>query len=390
MNFMYYILIAVIVLVVAIDLYQKKKNEKSDSTDVDKFNDNSFSKEPKKFNPLLLIGGSLIFFTIAFFVTDKFVYDGRLSDNSDGITLIQNLTYEKFNISELEADYQAFNEDGPQTTYTFDNKKITGILVDKFGNYEGVVINGFPQSMHRRFFENGQLMNESEYKNGMRNGLFKIWYENGNTKQESILKNGFKDGPCKTWYANGQIKEDYTSERMDGFSAMYNVGSYKEWYENGQIKIEGYKRLSKRYKYSEWDGSYKEWFDNGNLKKKHYYKDGNLDDLQQTYHSNGNLSRTEYFRNGKSFDKVRWFDTDGLKEQEVLYNDKGIGYVIRLFRENGTLSIEKFLEDGYNWLDDEGNFNENYKYLFFYDDDGKRFAKDLYKNGVKYGATIFF
>ena len=54
MNPIYYILIGVIALVVAIDLYQKKKNEKSDSTDVDKFIEPSKKKKKHYFLIILL------------------------------------------------------------------------------------------------------------------------------------------------------------------------------------------------------------------------------------------------------------------------------------------------------------------------------------------------
>lgn len=61
MDKMYYILIGVIVLVVAIDLYLKKKNKKSDSTDVDKFIEPS---KKKKKNYFLIIFLAFLFISI--------------------------------------------------------------------------------------------------------------------------------------------------------------------------------------------------------------------------------------------------------------------------------------------------------------------------------------
>ena len=396
MNPMYYILIVVIALVVAIDFFIKKKNKKSESKDLEKLNDNVFSKEPRKFNPLLLIVVGLIVLTIAFFVTDKFVYDGRLSDNDDGITFIQNLTYEKFNIPELENDYDAHNEDGPQTTYTFDNKKITGILVDKFGNYEGVVINGLPESMHRKFFENGQLMNESEYKNGMKNGLFKIWYENGNTKQELILKNGLRHGLFKKFYLNGQIKEEFTYQALRFIHShlpnsllMDKVGLHKEWYENGQLKRESTSQLSPNSNFSDYHGTFKKFYANGNPDVDKIYINGKLDGISSVYYSNGNIQSTYIYNNGIPTNTMRWYNIDGIKYQEVLFND-GIGYAIKMYdSESGELQIRKVMNDGANWLDEKGEINKNeFDYFVFYENN-QIIAKVYYKNGIETNREYF-
>jgi len=58
MNPMYYILIGVIVLVVAIDFYVKNKNKKSDSIDIDKFKE---SPKKKKKNSTLFISLAFLF-----------------------------------------------------------------------------------------------------------------------------------------------------------------------------------------------------------------------------------------------------------------------------------------------------------------------------------------
>ena len=82
MNYIYYILIGVIVLVVAIDLYLKKKNRQSDSTNVD------FPKEKEKSNNFLII--SIVSFAviiISFFSINKYIYDVRLTDFDDVISL---------------------------------------------------------------------------------------------------------------------------------------------------------------------------------------------------------------------------------------------------------------------------------------------------------------
>ena len=395
MNLMYYILMGVIVLVVAIDLYIKKKQQKSDSKDVEKFSDNVFSKESRKFNPLLLIGVGLIVFTIAFFLTDKYVYDGRLSDNSDGISLIQNLTFDKLYFSDLVQEYDKHDDSYYHTTYTLKNEYVTGILVDEFGNYEGVVINGFPEGKHISFYENGQKKSEGNKINGMNDGHLKTWYENGQIKYELIMKNGLRHGPCKEWYENGQIKTDYTSEIIDGFIAMNTVGYIKEWYENGQLKLEGFKRKTKNGGFlwdnnSDWHGSYKTFYDNGNPEVDQYYKDGEFNGLQNSYYTSGNIEIKSNYINGIPTGDKQWFSQDGVKYQEVRYNN-GIGYVIVQYnRDNGKLSQMTYFMNGENWLNDEGEENEiKYDYIIWYKN-GERIQKQNFRNGKEYGKRIFY
>lgn len=66
---MYYILIGVIVLVVAIDFYVKNKNKKSDSTDIDKNNEN---KKKKNFS---IFPYAIIFFIVFFSITIHFQHE---------------------------------------------------------------------------------------------------------------------------------------------------------------------------------------------------------------------------------------------------------------------------------------------------------------------------
>ena len=97
MNPMYYILIGVIVLVVAIDFYVKNKNKKSDSTDVD------FPRNISKSNNFLIISicSFLVFLIIGFFVADKNIYEGELTNSDDGISLIDNIIYQKLSMEDL-------------------------------------------------------------------------------------------------------------------------------------------------------------------------------------------------------------------------------------------------------------------------------------------------
>jgi histidinol-phosphate/aromatic aminotransferase/cobyric acid decarboxylase-like protein len=85
----------------------------------------------------------------------------------------------------------------------------------------------------RRYWENGHLRYEWEYKDGKRaDGISTGWHKNGKLKQTITYKNGKKNGLWTKWYENGQKKIE---ERMkDG----KNDGLWTMWTENGKESSE--------------------------------------------------------------------------------------------------------------------------------------------------------
>ena len=57
------------------------------------------------------------------------------------------------------------------------------------------------------WYENGEMKNQVNFKNGKMDGLLKGWYENGDKKLEKYFKDGKRDGSSVMWYENGQKME---------------------------------------------------------------------------------------------------------------------------------------------------------------------------------------
>lgn len=55
------------------------------------------------------------------------------------------------------------------------------------------------------FYENHQLWEKINYKNGVFNGLYETWYRNGQLKTRSNYKNGKLDGLSEIWYSDGEL-----------------------------------------------------------------------------------------------------------------------------------------------------------------------------------------
>ena len=78
-------------------------------------------------------------------------------------------------------------------------------------------------------FENGNLREERNYKNGLRHGKQEIYDRSGQLLLLNTYKNEQKDGHQKLYYENGNLRAEdkYTNGKNDGVSRMY--------YENGQL-----------------------------------------------------------------------------------------------------------------------------------------------------------
>ena len=55
------------------------------------------------------------------------------------------------------------------------------------------------------YYDNGRLLSQTNYKNGLVDGERTIYHENGNVFKTSNYVKGLKDGPEKTYYKNSLL-----------------------------------------------------------------------------------------------------------------------------------------------------------------------------------------
>ena len=80
----------------------------------------------------------------------------------------------------------------------------------------------------RRWHENGQIMEESNWKDGKEDGLANIWYENGQKEAEVNVKDG-KLQRAKKWKPNGEVCPITNVKDGNGVIVVYNLdGTEKE------------------------------------------------------------------------------------------------------------------------------------------------------------------
>ena len=101
-------------------------------------------------------------------------------------------------------------------------------FVNDDGNFfRRIKIDGVKDGLYRRWYENGQVEVERNFKDGKQNGYYRRWYGNDQLKVEGIYKNGKQEGIYREWHENGQIFVE--SNYKDGIWI-----SSKYWDENGK------------------------------------------------------------------------------------------------------------------------------------------------------------
>ena len=77
------------------------------------------------------------------------------------------------------------------------------------------------------FYENGQMEQRANYKDGKFDGLGTSWHENGEKKEQGHYKDNKLNGLWSSWYKNGQI------EQKGNFKDNKPDGLFIGWHENG-------------------------------------------------------------------------------------------------------------------------------------------------------------
>ncbi|MBK6963574.1 MAG: toxin-antitoxin system YwqK family antitoxin [Bacteroidales bacterium] len=199
-------------------------------------------------------------------------------------------------------------------------------VFDKEGNH--LVVNG--NGTYKTFFEEGQILQSGEVKNGIKTGNWKSFYADGDIREEGEfeneiymlvnswnpegkkdvsngngvyysyqpgdstlyeageIKNGLRNGLWSTYYAgSGNILQE--SSYIDGKLS----GSQKSYFESGQLNLEG--EMLNDLREGEWTWYYQNGIVCSTASFKHNKKDG----VQLIWSESGEKSRREKYQEGK-------------------------------------------------------------------------------------------
>ena len=89
------------------------------------------------------------------------------------------------------------------------------------------------------WFKNGQLKNETDFREGKQNGKASSWFESGQLKSEKNYIDNKIEGKSLEWYENGQLKSDCSY-----INGLHN-GEISTYWKNGKIKRRDYYKVDK-------------------------------------------------------------------------------------------------------------------------------------------------
>lgn len=171
---------------------------------------------------------------------------------------------------------------------------------------EGIVdAEGRRQGPWKEFYEQGELKNEGNYKNGLREGGWVFYYRNGKEEQQGAYRKGKPDGDWKWTYRNGQ------TWRAEVFYDGLEEGNAIEYNDTGKVVTKG------NYLSGEREG---DWLiDLGDLRMEGGYVAGQRNGVWKYYYSDGKLNFEGKFEQGLEIGKHTGYYNSGQIETYGLY-----------------------------------------------------------------------
>ena len=131
------------------------------------------------------------------------------------------------------------------------------------------------------------MVEEGAYSNNRRLGIWKRYWPNGKLKSEINYKRGQPRGIYKTYFPNGKVEE------AGAWDLDRNTGDFKRYHPNGKVAQE--------FTFNEYglrDGKQKYYHENGALAVEIDVKEGKEDGTLKRYYANGDLKEVSEFNGG--------------------------------------------------------------------------------------------
>lgn len=182
--------------------------------------------------------------------------------------------------------------------YTFvKSYEKNGALMSE-GHYRAELVEGTLERLKDgawKFYANGRLVSEEEFKMGIPHGTSISYYSDGKVAETARYSDGLKDGPWKQYFDNGKPKAEgtYTRGDFDGDIVYYHPngvkliqgtyvrgmkdGTWIKFTSGGDIElVTAYKMGTKTAERRE-NGEFMDYYDSGIPSANHNYSDGKKD-----------------------------------------------------------------------------------------------------------------
>lgn len=285
----------------------------------------------------------------------------------------------------------------------------SGLLLGK-GTYSTA---GKTDGVWTYYFENGNMKERTNYKNGLKEGASEFWWSNGEKRSaynykmdkldgeyegykfsgakdiEGSFKNGLLNGPCTLYYAND--KERFSVTYLNG---KLN-GTVKSYYRNGQLSTEYTSKLDKK------DGPYKEYYYDGKLYSEGAYKGDLAVGQWKLYYRNGKVLREGLYKTpGKREGLWKEYYESGKISTEATYKAGKTNGTLKEYDENGTVVNEKVYKSDIltkdTWYNSKGNVLGQFTIgkgevnVTEYYPNGAEAGRGNYERNMKNGEWIYY
>ena len=218
------------------------------------------------------------------------VLNGMKLSEIEGLKSLSNYDEIKDINVERIVDYNNYerNKEKDRVYVNGESEPFTGAAIEKKNNrIVGIYIyiNGKSEGMHYSYFDNGQLLLETQEKNDKSQGEGYEYYPNGNLKDKRIYKDNIIIDSVE-YYQNGKIRRIFkTTEGLKGITvAYYEDGIHKS---SEMSVIQDYS-IKDKMNYI-MDGESTAYDKRGRIMGILNYKDGKLTGLEQKVFKNGKL-----------------------------------------------------------------------------------------------------
>jgi antitoxin component YwqK of YwqJK toxin-antitoxin module len=143
-----------------------------------------------------------------------------------------------------------------------------------------------------------EVYSEPDDDNNIHSKLYK-WHENGQLLGEESYVNGIIDGPAYQYYLDGQINLEIIYKNGHKYKS-------KHWFEDGQLSFEYH------YKGGVHHGLSRIWYPNGQLWHEHYYINGVIHGLYHVWHENGQLKAEHNYNEGVKTSISKIWNEEGV------------------------------------------------------------------------------
>lgn len=220
------------------------------------------------------------------------------------------------------------SDDNIVLTTELNNNDVVADTFDKIHYYKSIecpfyykldnIFNGKYYEWH----ENGRMLREKTYCDGMLNESDITWYENGQKSDEYIYNCGIVISH-KKWTEAGEehdlnilSKTDMKCTKFEHVQQKNKLSdTFVEFYENGQKRAELHKKNGKLH------GSQLKWYRNGQKMGQYNYVNGKLDGLYLEWYENGEKKETRTYINCKLHGVYTEWYNNQQKEMECNYVD---------------------------------------------------------------------